>query len=203
MTWLRLWIGLLVLQAALAPARADDAIVRYGERQPIPVGTMPLSVAVEGWSKPDFKQAWREAGTVGSEGVPTITRYEASFAHGGYFGAILFVDTTRDAQWKAPTPSATLKEWGYFRGRPVIPGATGQVVNGKMTIDYLLAQVTGTETAACALFSGAAERAQMRGFLCAPQAVPLDGAPAFIGAIGHPGLFAPVAAALPPVRTTP
>jgi len=200
MTWLHLWIGLGALLAATVPGFADDQIVRYGDRAQISADRMPLSFTIAGWSKPDFRQVFRESGTIGSEPTPTITRYEAAFAHGGYFGALLFVDTTRDVQWKAPTPSATLKQWAYFRDRPVVTGQTGQVINGKMTIDYLLAQVSGAETASCALFSGAAEHAQLRGFLCAPQTTPLDGAPAFIGALGHPGLLAPVSATLPPVN---
>jgi hypothetical protein len=203
MGWPRLCIGLLALQAASMPVSAQEAVVHYGERQSVPVAAMPLSLSIAGWSKPDFQQAWRESGTVGNEPTPTITRYEATIAHAGYFGVLLFVDTTRDVSWRAPTPAATLEQWAFFHGKPVVQGKTGQVVNGQMAFDYLLAQVSGVDATSCGLFSGAAAHAQMRGYLCAEQPAPLDGMPGFIGAIGHAGLLTPIPATLPPVRTNP
>jgi S1-C subfamily serine protease len=197
---LRFWIGLLAGCAAALPAFGQ--IVHYGDRQEISVAALPLSLSIAGWSEPSFTQAWREAGTVEGETVPSVMRYEARFGQGAYFGLLIFVDTTREVRWRAPTPQAMFQEFPIFGGKPVTKGETGSVTNGQMTIDYMLAQINETEPKSCALFAGAALRSQLRGYLCAAQDGPLEVAPQFIGAIGHAGLLAPVPAALPVQRAT-
>ena len=198
----RFWIGLMLGCAATLPALGQQQIVHYGPRQEIPVTALPLSLSVAGWGDSGFTQAWREAGTVEGELDPSVTRYEARFGHGAYFGLMLFVDTTREARWRAPTPEATLREWPYFTGKRITPGQTGSVPNGQMTIAYLLVEVDEPEPKSCALFSGAAGHAQLRGYLCAAQDAPLEAAPQFIAAIGHPSLLQPVPTALPVLRAT-
>ena len=198
----RFWISLLAGCAAALPALGQQQIVHYGPRQEIPVAALPLSLSVAGWGDSGFELAWREVGTVDGELEPSVTRYEARFRHGDYFGLMLFVDTTREARWRAPTPEATLREWPYFADKRITPGQTGSVPNGQMTIAYLLAEVDEPEPKSCALFSGAAGHAQLRGYLCAAQDAPLEVAPQFIAAIGHPDLLQAVPTALPMLRAT-
>jgi S1-C subfamily serine protease len=198
----RFWISLLAGCTLALPALGQSQIVHYGPRQEIPIASLPLSLAIAGWGEPGFVQAWREDGTVESETVPSVTRYEARFGHGAYFGYLLFVDTTRAARWRAPTPEATLREWPFFVGKRITLGQTGSVPNGQMSIAYLLAGIDEPEPKSCALFSGAAERSELRGYLCAAQDAPLDVTPQFIAALGHPGLLAPVPTTLPILRAT-
>lgn len=199
-----LWMALLAWTAL--PASAQTSVVRYGPPQEVPLGELPISLSVAGWPAPGFSQAFREIGKIQNQPEPTITRYEGRFAHGGYLGRVLFVETTRDVRWQPPTPQASIEDWGFFKGKPAAFGATGSVVNGRMTIDYALVRLQDPGPHDCALFSGAAERAQLRGYVCAVPDQPFaDVAPRVIRALGHPGLLAAVEASLPvrPADTAP
>jgi S1-C subfamily serine protease len=196
------WIGLLVGLATALPALGQQKIVRYGAFEDVPVTELPLSLAIPGWDAPGFTRAARQRGTVEGEDEPSVTRYEGAFSHDGYFGAVLFVDTTRPVTWRAPTPQAVVRDFDFFRGKATTLGATGSVTNGSMEIAYVLVRVDEREPKSCAGFSGAHERVQLRGFLCAAGTSPLtDATPRFIKAIDHPGLLSPVPAALPALRT--
>jgi S1-C subfamily serine protease len=197
---LRFWIGLLASCAAALPAFGQSQLVHYGPRQEIPVASLPLSVSIAGWDEPGFQRAWRMDGTVEGASVPSVTRYEALFQNGGYFGLLFFMDTTHDVVWRPPAPEATLQEWPLFKNNPVTRGRTGSIVNGRMTIAYMLARVDEPDPKSCALFSGAALHSELRGYLCAAQDSPLELAPQFIAALGHPGLLSPLPATLPVVH---
>jgi S1-C subfamily serine protease len=197
---LGVWICLLVGCAATLPALGQSQIVLYGPREEIPVAALPLTLAIAGWGDPGFVRAWRMAGTVEGASVPSVTRYEAQVRDGGYAGFLLFMETAHDVQWHPPTPEATLQEWPAFARAPVTRGRTGTITNGRMTLDFLLARLDEAEPKSCALFSGAALRAEIRGYVCAVQDAPLEVAPQFIAALGHPGLFEPVSTTLPVPR---
>ncbi|MBI3515309.1 MAG: hypothetical protein HY060_14795 [Proteobacteria bacterium] len=197
------WIGLAVGCLSALPALAQQKAVDYGALEDIPVATLPLSLAVAGWEAPGFTHAARQRGTVQGEDQPSVTRYEGRFSHGAYFGRVLLIDTTRNVRWQAPTPQAVIREFGFFHGKPTSFGTTGSVTNGRMPIDYALVRVDEADPKSCATFTGVFERAQLKGFLCVAQDAPLaDAAPRFIGAIGHPGVLAPVVATLPVLRAT-
>ena len=194
---LRFWIGLLASCAAVLPAFGQSQLVHYSPRQEIPVANLPLTVSIAGLGEPGIQRAWRMDGTIEGASVPSVTRYEALIRYGGYFGLLFFMDTTHDVVWHPPTPEATLQEWPLFQNNPVARGRTGSIVNGQMTIAYLLARVDEPDPKSCALFSGAALHSELRGYLCAAQDSPLEVAPQFIAALGHPGLFSPQPVTLP------
>jgi S1-C subfamily serine protease len=197
---LRFWIGLLASCAAVLPAFGQSQLVHYSPRQEIPVANLPLTVSIAGLGEPGIQRAWRMDGTIEGASVPSVTRYEALIRYGGYFGLLFFMDTTHDVVWHPPTPEATLQEWPLFQNNPVARGRTGSIVNGQMTIAYLLARVDEPDPKSCALFSGAALHSELRGYLCAAQDSPLEVAPQFIAALGHPGLFSPQPVTLPVVH---
>ena len=200
---LTVWIGLLIALASAAPALGQQRLVHYAPPEEIPLATLPLSVAVTGWRAPGFNQASRQFGTVEGESEPAVTRYEARFSHGAYFGWVLLVTTTREVHWVPPTPQAALRDFPYFNRRSVTFGGTGSLIHGRMPIDYAVARVDDREPKSCAVFSGTFDRAQLRGYLCAAQDAPLgDTAPRFIRAIGVPGLLDPALTTLPTIRAT-
>jgi S1-C subfamily serine protease len=204
----RLGVAIALLMAggllATLPAQAQhQSIVSYGEMEAIPLSALPVSLSVAGWPEPGFTQAFRQHGTIEGQTEPVITRYDGRFAHGGYFGQLLFVDTKRHVQWQPPTPRDSIRDWPYFHAKPARFGATGSVVNGRMPVEYVLLEIEDAGTKSCALFSGAAGQSQLRGFLCAVQdAAIADAAPQLIRAIGHPGLLSPITATLPVLRAT-
>src|SRR5689334_19360773 len=81
-----LWLGLVP-----AAALAQNQVVEYGPLQEMRVGDYPLALAVTGWDPPGFTNAWKQSGPLGTPD-PFITRYEGRFAHGPYFGRVLFID---------------------------------------------------------------------------------------------------------------
>jgi len=201
---LTVWIGLLVGLAGAAPALGQQQkIVHYGRAEEIPVEALPLTLAVSGWPAPGFSHGARQLGTIEGESQPAVTRYEGRFSHGAYFGRVLLVEAARSVNWRPPTPQAAIRDFGYFRDKVTTFDATGSVAHGRMSIDYVLLRVDEPDHRSCAAFSGAFERAQVRGFVCAAQDAPLaDTAPQFIRAIGHPGLLDPVPTTLPVIRAT-
>jgi len=200
---LTVWIALWVALASAVPAFAQQKIVRYDQPQQIPLGALPLSLAITGWDPPGFNLASRQLGTVEGGTEPFVARYEARFAHGAYFGWVLFVTTTRQVRWQPPAPRAALRDFPYFNQKVVTFGGSGSLLHGHMPIDYQLFRVDDREPKSCAVFSGTFERAEMRGYLCAAQGDPLgDTAPRFIRAIGSPGLLDPVPTTLPVIGAT-
>jgi S1-C subfamily serine protease len=200
---LTLWIGLLVGLASAAPALGQQKIVRYAPPAEIPVASLPLTLAVAGWPAPGFTHAARELGTIESEDKPVVTRYEGRFSHGAYFGRVLLIETERHVSWRPPTPQAAVRDFAFFRGKVTTFGTTGSVAHGPMTLAYGLLRVDEPQVKNCATFSGAYERVQLRGFLCAVQESSLaDVISAFIRSIGHPGLLDAVPASLPVIRAT-
>ena len=155
---LGLWIGLAVGCLGALPALAQQKTVSYGPLEEVPVAQLPISVAVAGWDAPGFTHASRQLGTVGGEDKPSVNRYEGRFAHGAYFGRVLFVATTRNVAWLAPTPQAALRDFAYFRGKPTTFGSAGSITNGRMPIDYALLRIDETDAKSCVAFSGAVER---------------------------------------------
>jgi S1-C subfamily serine protease len=197
---LALWAAVLG-GAALPAAAQQTSIVRYSAPQEVPLADLPISLSVAGWPAPGFSQAFREIGRIQNQPEPTIARYEGRFAHAGYVGRVLFVETSREVRWQPPTPQDSIRDWGFFTAKPATFGATGSVINGRMTIAYVLVDLQDSGPRHCALFSGAAERAQLRGYICAVHDQPLaDIAPRVIRALGHPGLLDPVEASLPVLR---
>ncbi len=199
---LGVWVGLLVAVASASAAHAQQKVVHYGEIEDIPLASLPMTLSISGWEAPGFTRAARQLGTVESESQPTVTRYEGRFSHGAYFGRVLLIETTRNVSWRPPTPQAALRDFGFFLAKPVKFGAAGSVAHGPLEFASLLVRVDEPEPKSCAVFTGAFQRAQLRGFLCAVQDAPItDLVAPFIRALGRPGLFDPVTAALPALRT--
>lgn len=198
---MRLGLGIALLIGAVVPAAAQTSVVEYGPATEVPVGELPITLTVTGWPDPGFSQAYREVGRIDNQPTgPTITRYIGRFTHGGYLGRVLFVETDHEVRWQPPTPQQSIGDWGFFHNKPAAFGTTGSVVNGAMTIDYALVQLDDIGPHNCALFSGAAERAQLRGYVCAVEGGPMtEAAPQLLRALGHPGLLSPLPAILPVV----
>src|SRR5262249_37367353 len=154
-------------------ARAQQKTVEYGALEDIPVAALPLSLAVAGWDPPGFTHAARQLGTVQGEAQPSVTRFEGRFSPGAYFGPVLFAGPTRHVSGQPPTPQAALRDFGFFQNKPTRFGATGSLTNGRVPIDYALVEVDDAQPKSCVSFSGAFERAQLRGFLCAVETAPL------------------------------
>ncbi|MEJ0069454.1 MAG: serine protease [Pseudomonadota bacterium] len=194
---------MLAIGAPIPSARGQQSVVNYSDPEEIALGALPLSLSVAGWPEPGFTKAVRRRGTIEGQTEPVVTRYEAPFAHGGYFGQLRFIETTHQVRWTVPTPRDSIHEWGYFQGKPNAFGGGGTVTNGQMVIDYVLLQIEDAGPKSCALFSGAFERSQLRGFVCAVQDGPIaDAAPQLIRSIGRPGLLSPITATLPVLRAT-
>jgi S1-C subfamily serine protease len=203
MRCLRAWTGLLMVAVAplavTQPALAQQTqSVEYGPLQDMPLGEFPLTLAVAGWES-GFTHASRQTGRIG-DSAPVITRYVGQFSHGGYFGRVVFLDSQREVRWRAPTPPDSIRDWPFFQNKPHAFGRTGAVSNGRMTLDYVHVKLDETEPKACALFTGAHERVQLRGYACAVQSGPFDAAEHLMRALGRPGLLEPVAATLPVIR---
>src|SRR5258706_1381878 len=199
-------VGMVLVCLGLAhPASSQNPnlTVDYGPLQPMTVGEYPLALSVTGWDPPGFVQAWRQAGSIAGDAV--ITRYEGRFAHGPYFGRVMFVDSRREVRWRQPTPQDSLRDWPYFKDKAHAFGRTGAVANGKVTFDLVHVRVDETEPKACVLFTAAHELVQLRGYACAVQPWPLGAGGTLTrapGAPGRPNLFEPIAVSLPVIRAS-